>query len=287
MNLLEKEKIRRLIEKFMDGRTSTDEEQWLAEYFRTEEVPQEWTDYGEMFAFFDRGMVGTPGMPPHEATGAYGQATIAGLHAGMQGELLASPHNLGAAADGAHATLERSPRVRRWGSLSHTLRHAAAACIAIVALAAGYLLYHGLQTAAPLASTGRVVVQQRVVESATPLATKRSKEAAASWVNMQQTAAEARYGARPSSHRKAGARVRRAAAIVPRPSAKAAEMAEQRQLAEIAEAARKLDQRARELAEEYRQTVRARLEAKGYKAVYDENGSIIYTSSSTKKIVEL
>lgn len=49
--------IRKLIDKFMEGRTSLEEEQLLGEYFRTErDIPEELKPYCEMFAYFDRGM---------------------------------------------------------------------------------------------------------------------------------------------------------------------------------------------------------------------------------------
>lgn len=49
--------IRKLIDEFMEGRTSLEEEQLLGEYFRTERnIPEELKPYREMFAYFDRGM---------------------------------------------------------------------------------------------------------------------------------------------------------------------------------------------------------------------------------------
>lgn len=45
-----------LIERFLDGTTSLEEERTLAQYFQTEEVPQEWLALKEMFAWFDAGM---------------------------------------------------------------------------------------------------------------------------------------------------------------------------------------------------------------------------------------
>ncbi len=48
--------IRQLIERFMAGQTSIEEESLLAEYFRTHDVPEEWKVYKEMFAWFDEGM---------------------------------------------------------------------------------------------------------------------------------------------------------------------------------------------------------------------------------------
>lgn len=48
--------IQRLIDLFMAGQTSLDEEQQLSDYFRTHDVPQEWKAYKEMFGYFDDGM---------------------------------------------------------------------------------------------------------------------------------------------------------------------------------------------------------------------------------------
>lgn len=53
--MTEKE-IKTLLERFMDGQTSVEEEQALAEYFRTHDVDDEWKAYKEMFAWFDEGM---------------------------------------------------------------------------------------------------------------------------------------------------------------------------------------------------------------------------------------
>lgn len=50
--------IQSLIDKFLDGQTSPEEERLLSEYFRTQSVPPEWEDYREMFAWFDGGMKG-------------------------------------------------------------------------------------------------------------------------------------------------------------------------------------------------------------------------------------
>lgn len=40
----------------MDGLTTIEEEKQLAEYFRTHEVSDQWQEYKEMFAWFDKGM---------------------------------------------------------------------------------------------------------------------------------------------------------------------------------------------------------------------------------------
>lgn len=51
-----KETVEDLLAKFMDGRSSREEEQQLADYFRETDVPDEWLPYREMFAYFDKGM---------------------------------------------------------------------------------------------------------------------------------------------------------------------------------------------------------------------------------------
>lgn len=50
--------IQSLLDKYLDGLTSLEEERQLSEYFRTQSVPPEWEDYREMFAWFDDGMKG-------------------------------------------------------------------------------------------------------------------------------------------------------------------------------------------------------------------------------------
>ncbi len=52
-----KQEIAHMLDKFMAGETSLNEEQMLAEYFRTNEVGDEWLEYKEMFALFDSGKV--------------------------------------------------------------------------------------------------------------------------------------------------------------------------------------------------------------------------------------
>ena len=51
--IYDKQEIARMLDKFMAGETSLNEEQMLAEYFRTNEVGDEWQEYKEMFALFD------------------------------------------------------------------------------------------------------------------------------------------------------------------------------------------------------------------------------------------
>ena len=50
--------IQDLLDKFMNGLTTLEEEATLGDYFRTHEVPEEWEDYRQMFGYFDRGMEG-------------------------------------------------------------------------------------------------------------------------------------------------------------------------------------------------------------------------------------
>lgn len=58
MKRYSQQQISDLLDKFMDGLTTVEEEAALGDYFRTHEVPREWEDYRLMFGYFDRGMVG-------------------------------------------------------------------------------------------------------------------------------------------------------------------------------------------------------------------------------------
>lgn len=49
--------IDKLLDKFMAGQTSLGEEHTLADYFRNNDVGDEWKEYKEMFALFDNGEV--------------------------------------------------------------------------------------------------------------------------------------------------------------------------------------------------------------------------------------
>lgn len=54
--------IRVLIDKFMDGKTSLEEERILGDYFRTEKnIPEDMQPYRDMFAYFDGGMTDDQG----------------------------------------------------------------------------------------------------------------------------------------------------------------------------------------------------------------------------------
>ena len=61
------QQIEALLDKFMDGQTTVEEEALLADYFRSADVPAEWEDYRVMFDYFDHGMEATlvPAKQPH------------------------------------------------------------------------------------------------------------------------------------------------------------------------------------------------------------------------------
>ena len=58
MKRYSQQQIKTLLDKFMDGQTTVEEEAMLAEYFRSDNVPAEWEDYRLMFDYFDRDMEG-------------------------------------------------------------------------------------------------------------------------------------------------------------------------------------------------------------------------------------
>ncbi len=60
MKRYSQQQIEALLDKFMDGQTTVEEEALLADYFRSDDVPAEWEDYRAMFDYFDSGMEGGP-----------------------------------------------------------------------------------------------------------------------------------------------------------------------------------------------------------------------------------
>ena len=56
MKRYSQQQIKALLDKFMDGQTTVEEEAQLADYFRSADVPTEWEDYRVMFDYFDSGM---------------------------------------------------------------------------------------------------------------------------------------------------------------------------------------------------------------------------------------
>lgn len=51
------QEVERLLQRFMDGTSTLEEEARLADFFRTHEVAGEWATYKDMFALFDEGKV--------------------------------------------------------------------------------------------------------------------------------------------------------------------------------------------------------------------------------------
>lgn len=65
--MMDKNTIQELLDRFMDGATTLDEERRLADWFRTAIVPEEWTAYKDMFAYFDAGMPTDEQLPEAQA----------------------------------------------------------------------------------------------------------------------------------------------------------------------------------------------------------------------------
>lgn len=62
---MKQEDLKILIDKFMSGTTTLDEEKALGDFFRqTEHLPAELDPYRDMFAYFDNGMTGEPSDKP-------------------------------------------------------------------------------------------------------------------------------------------------------------------------------------------------------------------------------
>ena len=59
MKRYSQEQIGSLLDKFINGLTTPEEEASLGDYFRTHDVPRKWEDYRLMFDYFDRGMEGS------------------------------------------------------------------------------------------------------------------------------------------------------------------------------------------------------------------------------------
>ena len=71
MKRYSQQQISDLLDKFMNGLSTPEEEAELGDYFRTHDVPEEWEDYRLMFDYFDRGMEGellSPKTPVHLLT---------------------------------------------------------------------------------------------------------------------------------------------------------------------------------------------------------------------------
>ena len=82
---MKQEDLKILIDKFMSGTTTLDEEKALGDFFRqTEHLPTELEPYRDMFAYFDNGMTGEPsGKPVSHAAPVRSLRWIAGIAAAV------------------------------------------------------------------------------------------------------------------------------------------------------------------------------------------------------------
>lgn len=82
---MKQEDLKILIDKFMSGTTTLDEEKTLGDFFRqTERLPAELEPYRDMFAYFDNGMTGEPsGKPVSHAAPVRSLRWIAGIAAAV------------------------------------------------------------------------------------------------------------------------------------------------------------------------------------------------------------
>lgn len=82
---MKQEDLEILIDKFMSGTTTLDEEKALGDFFRqTEHLPAELEPYRDMFAYFDNGMTGEPsGKPVSHAVPVRSLRWIAGIAAAV------------------------------------------------------------------------------------------------------------------------------------------------------------------------------------------------------------
>lgn len=82
---MKQEDLKILIDKFMSGTTTLDEEKALGDFFRqTERLPAELEPYRDMFAYFDNGMTGEPsGKPVSHAVPVRSLRWIAGIAAAV------------------------------------------------------------------------------------------------------------------------------------------------------------------------------------------------------------
>ena len=203
--------IKALLDKFMDGQTTVEEEALLAEYFRSSDVPAEWEDYRLMFSYFDRG---------------------------MEGDLVP--------VEQQRPTLTRLMGRRWWGI-------AAAACITAAIVATAVL--HQPTTTTTVPETPPVASNETppIEETQDFASLQTTPEQPVETQNLASRAATGKTGHnRKNSHK------------------------DQRRLqAENAKLARENERLQRELADLKRRAFIIDLEANGFRAVQDEDGSIV------------
>ena len=203
MKRYSQQQISDLLDKFMDGLTSLEEEAALGDYFRTHEVPREWEDYRLMFGYFDRG---------------------------MEGDLVP--------VEQPRLSLTRLVGRRWWGI-------AAAACITAAIVAT--VVLHRPSTTDTVPETPPAIAQ-KADSIATPVAVETESQPP------QLAATTPAHPARPA-----------------RPVPKST----RRLQAENAKLARENERLQRELADLKRRAFIIDLEANGFRAVQDEDGSIV------------
>ena len=78
-----KEEVERLMQRFIDGISTLEEEAQLAEFFRTHEVTGKWCAYKEVFALFDEGKVELPFSTEEKPEAMSGKKRRWGKYAGI------------------------------------------------------------------------------------------------------------------------------------------------------------------------------------------------------------
>ena len=203
--------IKALLDRFMDGQTTVEEEALLAEYFRSSDVPAEWEDYRLMFSYFDHG---------------------------MEGDLVP--------VEQQRPTLTRLIGRRWWGI-------AAAACITAAIVATAVL--HQPESTTTVPETPEIASNENtpIRETQDDASQQTTPEQPVETQNLASRAATGKTGHnRKNSH-----------------------MSQRRLQAENAKLARENERLQRELADLKRRAFIIDLEANGFRAVQDEDGSIV------------
>ena len=209
-----------LLDKFMNGLTTVEEEATLGDYFRTHEVPQEWEDYRLMFDYFDRG---------------------------MEGELIAQQE---------HEQPIMRLMGRRWWGI------AAAAAIAAVIIGT-MMFYHPSSTTI---ETIAEVAQEEMPEQATPIG--ETQDVASLQTTTEQPVQTQNLASQQPAKRLASRSARDKTKHERANSTR-------RLMAQNEKLARENERLQRELADLKRRAFIIDFEANGYKAVLDEDGSIV------------
>ena len=210
-----------LLDKFMNGLTTVEEEAALSDYFSTHEVPQEWEDYRLMFDYFDRG---------------------------MEGELITQQEQ--------EQPLMRLMGRRWWGI---------AAAAAIAALIVGFtVFYHPSSTTQ--ATVAEVAQEEETQEQATPIG---ETPDLASLQTTPEQPVETQNLASPTETKKQASQSARNKTKYERVNST------RRLQAQNAKLIRENERLQRELEDLRRRAFIIDLEANGYKAVMNEDGSIV------------